>query len=324
MARKIWTNLSPQALIGSGRLQPARLLSGCRRLIYLDNGWYVTHTGLLGLARRNRCAGIHVRPVSGSAIPHLNAGHSRLRFTIASCRASSATAMPIRPTFLPSSTVPRCAWPKLGRSTVRCARPTESASARSRRSDPSPQLASARESKKLATACQRQRELRRPNSPRSALPIDPPASTRCHSGQAVCGRLLRREDPARGHPRAGRELRRSPGRLGRERPQCPALPAQQLSRHRKKVPHETAHPGLTRADRRAAKFPTACSWSASIGPLSLGRAETVLSPPLLRSRTQRTRRALLLRPTLLHAKSAVEVQLVPARFRLRPRTARPG
>ena len=33
-------------------------------LIYLGGTWYVTHTGLLGLARRNRCAGIHVRPVA--------------------------------------------------------------------------------------------------------------------------------------------------------------------------------------------------------------------------------------------------------------------
>ena len=31
--------------------------------MYLDSGWYVTHTGLLGLARRNCCAGIHVQPV---------------------------------------------------------------------------------------------------------------------------------------------------------------------------------------------------------------------------------------------------------------------
>jgi hypothetical protein len=37
---------------------------GAGDLIYLDHVWYVTHTGLLGLAHRNRCAGIHVRPVS--------------------------------------------------------------------------------------------------------------------------------------------------------------------------------------------------------------------------------------------------------------------
>ncbi len=32
-------------------------------LALLDGHWYVTHTGLMGLARRNKCAGIHVRPV---------------------------------------------------------------------------------------------------------------------------------------------------------------------------------------------------------------------------------------------------------------------
>jgi len=36
--------------LGGGELQ---FINGC---------WYVTHTGLLGLARRSRCAGIHVRP----------------------------------------------------------------------------------------------------------------------------------------------------------------------------------------------------------------------------------------------------------------------
>lgn len=33
-------------------------------LILVDNRWYVTHTGLLRLATRKRCSGIHVRPVS--------------------------------------------------------------------------------------------------------------------------------------------------------------------------------------------------------------------------------------------------------------------
>jgi hypothetical protein len=32
-------------------------------LLFLDSGWYVTHSGLTSLARRNRCAGIKVRPV---------------------------------------------------------------------------------------------------------------------------------------------------------------------------------------------------------------------------------------------------------------------
>jgi hypothetical protein len=33
-------------------------------LLLLDRSWYVTHTGLLRLARRNRCAGIDVRPAN--------------------------------------------------------------------------------------------------------------------------------------------------------------------------------------------------------------------------------------------------------------------
>jgi len=32
-------------------------------LIWLERGWYVTHTGLVRLASRNRCAGIHSKPV---------------------------------------------------------------------------------------------------------------------------------------------------------------------------------------------------------------------------------------------------------------------
>src|ERR1700716_3485338 len=33
---------------------------------YLDGGWYVTHSGLIRLAARRHCAGIHVRPVPES------------------------------------------------------------------------------------------------------------------------------------------------------------------------------------------------------------------------------------------------------------------
>jgi len=32
-------------------------------LVWLERGWYVTHTGLVRLARRYRCAGIHVKPI---------------------------------------------------------------------------------------------------------------------------------------------------------------------------------------------------------------------------------------------------------------------
>jgi hypothetical protein len=63
-ARRIWANLSREALRRLREITDQHKFSiPAGDLTYLENGWYVTHTGLLGLARRNRCAGIHVRPV---------------------------------------------------------------------------------------------------------------------------------------------------------------------------------------------------------------------------------------------------------------------
>ena len=38
-------------------------------LLLLDNAWYVTHSGLTSLARRNRCVGIKVQPVQSFCDP---------------------------------------------------------------------------------------------------------------------------------------------------------------------------------------------------------------------------------------------------------------
>jgi hypothetical protein len=64
VAQGLWPNLSPEALSALSEITIRHKLSITGGdLLYLGNGWYVTHTGLLGLARRNRCAGIHVQPV---------------------------------------------------------------------------------------------------------------------------------------------------------------------------------------------------------------------------------------------------------------------
>ena len=47
-----------QELIGRHRVSLVR-----GDVTYLDGGWYVTHSGLLRLAERRHCAGIHVQPV---------------------------------------------------------------------------------------------------------------------------------------------------------------------------------------------------------------------------------------------------------------------
>src|SRR6476660_8847379 len=38
-------------------------------LLRLDGHWYVTHSGLIRLARRSHCAGIHVEPVAQFSDP---------------------------------------------------------------------------------------------------------------------------------------------------------------------------------------------------------------------------------------------------------------
>jgi len=40
-------------------------------LIWIERGWYVTHTGLIRLARRSRCAGIHSRALAELSSPNL-------------------------------------------------------------------------------------------------------------------------------------------------------------------------------------------------------------------------------------------------------------
>ncbi len=65
VARRIWNNLSREAVTRLREITTQHDFSvGAGDLIYLNSGWYVTHTGLIGLARRKRCSGIHVEAVN--------------------------------------------------------------------------------------------------------------------------------------------------------------------------------------------------------------------------------------------------------------------
>ncbi len=62
LAKKLWGEISHPSLrnlVGLIEVHALSVASG--DLLYLRSGWYVTHSGLLALARRNRCAGIHVQ-----------------------------------------------------------------------------------------------------------------------------------------------------------------------------------------------------------------------------------------------------------------------
>ena len=73
LARKTWgTKITPLAISVLEQLVNFHSLSiAAGDLLYLNRCWYVTHPGLLRLARRNRCAGIHVEPVQVFSDPSI-------------------------------------------------------------------------------------------------------------------------------------------------------------------------------------------------------------------------------------------------------------
>jgi hypothetical protein len=70
-ARARWNNLGGSALTLLQELTTDYLLCvPLGDLILLDGRWYVTHAGLLRLARRKHCSGIRVQPVRGFCDPN--------------------------------------------------------------------------------------------------------------------------------------------------------------------------------------------------------------------------------------------------------------
>ena len=70
IASRLWGRISPTTLRNLEELTSEYSLSiASGDLLLLDGRWYITHTGLLRLARRSRCAGISVRPVAAFSAP---------------------------------------------------------------------------------------------------------------------------------------------------------------------------------------------------------------------------------------------------------------
>ncbi len=65
LAKRKWGVLPRTALMALQELVSQHCLNvALGDLLYFDGKWYVTHSGLLRLASRNHCSGIHVQPVS--------------------------------------------------------------------------------------------------------------------------------------------------------------------------------------------------------------------------------------------------------------------
>jgi hypothetical protein len=72
-AEKVWGPLAECATASFASLVSTYHLSVISGdLLYLNNHWYVTHTGLLSLAYRRRCAGIRVLPVRAFCNPEMS------------------------------------------------------------------------------------------------------------------------------------------------------------------------------------------------------------------------------------------------------------
>jgi hypothetical protein len=70
LARSLWGNFPPIALCSlKDLLRCHRFSIAAGDLLCLEARWYITHPGLLRLALRNRCAGIHVSPVRAFCDP---------------------------------------------------------------------------------------------------------------------------------------------------------------------------------------------------------------------------------------------------------------
>ena len=87
VAQRLWNGLSPAALQKLRQLTIEYKLSiAAGDLTLLDGRWYVTHAGLLCLARRNRCSGIHVETVP--ALCDSAANRFVLKATVYPCNSS--------------------------------------------------------------------------------------------------------------------------------------------------------------------------------------------------------------------------------------------
>jgi hypothetical protein len=70
LARQLWHRISRVSSRALKQLTSEYQFSvALGDLLLLEGRWYVSHTGLLGLARRNNCAGINVQPVPSFCDP---------------------------------------------------------------------------------------------------------------------------------------------------------------------------------------------------------------------------------------------------------------
>src|SRR5258707_7719534 len=69
LARRNWEVSAAQAATLKCLTEELQLSIAVGDLMILDTKWYVTHAGLLRVARRNQCSGIRVHPIREFSAP---------------------------------------------------------------------------------------------------------------------------------------------------------------------------------------------------------------------------------------------------------------
>lgn len=204
IAKRCWRLTTKQVFVLQMLSAELKLSIPLGELSLLDGNWYITHAGLLRLARRRGCRGIQTRPLREFCDPGANKWV--FRAVVYRSRGSKgfvgygdadpsnvspvvrAAEMRVAETRAVNRALRKSLRhrPLLGRRTrlgaIRC---KEQGPARS-----SPRFSDEpRPHQRLASAA------------RPALPVDPPAPARSPADQALRLRLLRDRLPARGQPR---------------------------------------------------------------------------------------------------------------------------
>jgi hypothetical protein len=133
-ARRNWVLSREQVCILKSLTLELQLSVARGDLKLINGAWYVTHAGLMRLARRSRCAGIRVRLIREFCDPSL----SRWVFETVVYKSKRSkglgTEMPMPLMFPRSFEARKCAWRKLAPLTAPFAKPTASGCALSRNS----------------------------------------------------------------------------------------------------------------------------------------------------------------------------------------------
>ena len=193
VARRLWGTLPATAIYALKELTTRFSLSAASGdLLFLNERWYVTHTGLLQLATRKHCAGIRTSPEKEFCNPAANRwAFKAVVYKTPTCRGfvGYGDADPSNVSPLVHGAEMRVAETRAVNRALRKAYGIGICSVEEIGSF-AESAQSSRESKKFPPQPHGKRKLQWTQGPRPPLPTDPSAPTRRQSRQVIRRRLL--------------------------------------------------------------------------------------------------------------------------------------